>query len=728
LQVVGKANKRRQKRRQQHQAAQEARGRASRRREEELLAETVVALRSFTDAAMDPALSAAEAIGDLLKEVDRSAFLGDVLASDELMSSLAEDVAEEAGKERAVELATALEPALGDYVGASLLALALAEAGGARDLALRIAVAALARSESDEDEGMARQMAAEVADLRWRDGSCVEAISELDVWCTRWPEDLDLMELRASLLARAAARESGDVEVARIFADSIPETERPGLTKALARFGDRSLLYRMREGVESYISADPELSSRRAAHVRDFMEDIREGAELGPFDEQDAAVAGLALERFWLESGWEDDEDDTPSVLERYAGDASTAREEAAVAEGWNRHVVYGLWLADWEWALDRHGLWVTDIVTRRRIYASFAPEQLESVARWSILVGSLAPIAGVWQSGQSLLELSPMLADAVGETVLYFTGELAIHLAREYGIRPPRRRSDRRRRPRPLGVLADLLDPMDIAEADLTAKVLGSSLDQVVAMATSDGQRTPTLANTDGEPLELINAVFPVSDPDAVRRGLLLDPDFKEDDSDAEGNANFVWLGNEMSPMQAATSLAQFQEEARKRGWGEIEAPDGPRRWIRGTLHFEAGIRVEVNSRARFDALSAVLRRLGAGAPLHSRQLDPAMDLPWSGPLRKGQSHGHEVDAAWMEEWVDEAVPALDGSTPRKAANDPRKIVLLERLLREFEHDADKAAARGDVPLDCDNLRTRLGMRDGVLGSLEADIGADAP
>ena len=192
------------------------------------------------------------------------------------------------------------------------------------------------------------------------------------------------------------------------------------------------------------------------------------------------------------------------------------------------------------------------------------------------------------------------MLADAVGETVLYFTGELAIHLAREYGIRPPRRRSDRRRRPRPLGVLADLLDPMDIAEADLTAKVLGSSLDQVVAMATSDGQRTPTLANTDGEPLELINAVFPVSDPDAVRRGLLLDPDFKEDDSDAEGNANFVWLGNEMSPMQAATSLAQFQEEARKRGWGEIEAPDGPRRWIRGTLHFEAGIRVEVNSRAR--------------------------------------------------------------------------------------------------------------------------------
>ena len=65
---------------------------------------------------------------------------------------------------------------------------------------------------------------------------------------------------------------------------------------------------------------------------------------------------------------------------------------------------------------------------------------------------------------------------------------------------------------------------------------------------------------------------------------------------------------------------------------------------------------------------------------------------------------------------WVQERVPALEGSTPIAAAKRPNGRIVLESLLRQFEHDADLAALKGLRPLDVDALRALLGMTDGVF------------
>jgi hypothetical protein len=86
------------------------------------------------------------------------------------------------------------------------------------------------------------------------------------------------------------------------------------------------------------------------------------------------------------------------------------------------------------------------------------------------------------------------------------------------------------------------------------------------------------------------------------------------------------------------------------------------------------------------------------------------------------GRSLGVEADAAWAAQWVQEKVPALDGATPADAARDPRRIALLERLLRQFEHDADLVAASGETPMDLEALRERLGMQEGILDVYDVD------
>jgi len=62
------------------------------------------------------------------------------------------------------------------------------------------------------------------------------------------------------------------------------------------------------------------------------------------------------------------------------------------------------------------------------------------------------------------------------------------------------------------------------------------------------------------------------------------------------------------------------------------------------------------------------------------------------------------EVVAQFERRWLDEAIPALGGMTPRNAAADPVQRVALDRLLRSFETD-DPAA------MDARRLRRTLGL-----------------
>ena len=56
---------------------------------------------------------------------------------------------------------------------------------------------------------------------------------------------------------------------------------------------------------------------------------------------------------------------------------------------------------------------------------------------------------------------------------------------------------------------------------------------------------------------------------------------------------------------------------------------------------------------------------------------------------------------------WLDTSLPALDGRTPRQAADDPTRRGDLIKLLDSFPADA---AGRGGM--DADRLRAALGLR----------------
>ncbi|MDA8044225.1 MAG: hypothetical protein M0Z30_03150 [Actinomycetota bacterium] len=49
--------------------------------------------------------------------------------------------------------------------------------------------------------------------------------------------------------------------------------------------------------------------------------------------------------------------------------------------------------------------------------------------------------------------------------------------------------------------------------------------------------------------------------------------------------------------------------------------------------------------------------------------------------------------------------------------------MVLLERLLRRFEYDADLITAEGGEAMDFTPLRERLGMQEGVLDRFDAEV-----
>ena len=89
---------------------------------------------------------------------------------------------------------------------------------------------------------------------------------------------------------------------------------------------------------------------------------------------------------------------------------------------------------------------------------------------------------------------------------------------------------------------------------------------------------------------------------------------------------------------------------------------------------------------------------------------IDPAQDMP---QVRAGQllslGGSHESQAAWLQHFPDQPLPALEGRTPREAARRPQDAARLEALLRELEHDADVVVSRGMPAPDIGQLRGEL-------------------
>ena len=204
-----------------------------------------------------------------------------------------------------------------------------------------------------------------------------------------------------------------------------------------------------------------------------------------------------------------------------------------------------------------------------------------------------------------------------------------------------------------------------------------------------------PRLANTEGEPIQLITAVFRVPDPAAAAVGL--GRKLRDD-----GDGRFV-----------ETIVRHGQD------------------WIRGSITLDGDrATIDANSGKRAARLERTLLRAAPGARLIRREeqgIEEALEEERAkGPVEgaaEGATHGpldvsaHPELAEAMDafirrseaSWVDESIPALGGLTPRQAAADRTARPELEALLDDMAWQHRRAGGGG--LMDPSRVRALLGI-----------------
>jgi hypothetical protein len=109
------------------------------------------------------------------------------------------------------------------------------------------------------------------------------------------------------------------------------------------------------------------------------------------------------------------------------------------------------------------------------------------------------------------------------------------------------------------------------------------------------------------------------------------------------------------------------------------------------------------------------ILAKIGAEPAVTAEpRVDPALDLAMRSSGWPGAGGTASATEGWEKAWLDEKIPALDGLSPREAAEGSTASVMrLESLLRQFEYQAGLAKPAGDRVVDVDWLRTELGLQD---------------
>lgn len=228
-------------------------------------------------------------------------------------------------------------------------------------------------------------------------------------------------------------------------------------------------------------------------------------------------------------------------------------------------------------------------------------------------------------------------------------------------------------------------IDPIALHERGPLIELLDAEPDPVELVAfLSRRFAPPTLVNTEGDPMTVCEAHIRVSDPAALAAEL--DECYERTEDDPPH-------------------------------WIELVTTDGMQR-VRATLALDGDtLTVETNSEARQDRVLAVLRGIDPGLEILDETRTPMGDLKRAAALGGTASLPEPDDPELLalmekmlreyeERWLDESIPALDGVTPRQAADDPTRREDLIKLLNTFPSGV--AAGRG---MDADRLRAALGL-----------------
>lgn len=207
-----------------------------------------------------------------------------------------------------------------------------------------------------------------------------------------------------------------------------------------------------------------------------------------------------------------------------------------------------------------------------------------------------------------------------------------------------------------------------------------------------------PSMATTDGDPLELIRRTYRVPDPDAAWRALA-----EHLEEDGPGLLAFSETGGQRWVMGSITRaddhlVVQVNSASRAAWFDDL---------IRSVVP-DATI-VDEERRAAADLLAGLG---GPGGDAEAEDDDGLLDLDALDPQARSELEA-QLDGmmrAHEDAWVDTPLPALSGATPREAADDPTRRDALLRLLQEFEDHAARWDSPGR-PMDADRIRGLLGL-----------------
>jgi hypothetical protein len=309
-----------------------------------------------------------------------------------------------------------------------------------------------------------------------------------------------------------------------------------------------------------------------------------------------------------------------------------------------------------------------------------------------------------IWRSTRLGVRLSPAEADAAAEFLNAAGLAMASALAGKPEAPPtsiPFGHAESH------GVYADDQEPVSAAVTSLIGKVTGALITRIAADVHRYRATPPTIANTDGDPMCLITATIAVQDGVVGKLAARRDFDLDTDEPD-----RLTWWGAPIPDEQRKAMMAEAIAQLRAQGHKDVEAHEGPQRWVRGVLRVrDREITVEVNSEQRLTRLLDILRKVGADPVVTAeKRIDPALDFAWAAGQRASKGGAAAAAEGWEKFWLDEKVPALFGRTPRQAARG-RERPYLEAMLRQFEYEADLLAAHGKTGVDTAWLREQLHM-----------------
>lgn len=290
-------------------------------------------------------------------------------------------------------------PGLGTLAFAAVAAHAVGDEDGEH----RHTAELFARAEAENDDGLRLEVIRMIVAI----GHLGEAIELIEPYLLDSPDDEQAAEIYAAAMEKARQ-------------DAEPgERERA----ALDRFADRSGLVALRDAIGGYLGRT-KWGDIVGKHVEKELARVAD-EDWAPAGHE--AFAALAFEYAVDGATEHEGEKDLDELIERdlrdgsaetalsaFAADPAVPRALASQASTWRKHAHCGVWqLAD---PVARPGVWCTDLVSGTTRYVEFPAAALDGAPPWTVWLGTVGPVDGIWRSAPAGVRLSPDEGDAVAE------------------------------------------------------------------------------------------------------------------------------------------------------------------------------------------------------------------------------------------------------------------------------------------------------------------------